>query len=90
MTEQELKALAHQATEALLQQVPVPVYHPPGWQRKGFPLPMKRMLEDKDGGVTQNYRPIALLEYVHDVLSGELKARQQKQRKEDKAKEGEQ
>lgn len=67
-----LLLLAHQATECLIRQQPVAVTHPPGWERNGFPLPIKKQKPDQEGFVHQEYRPLAVLEYVHDVLSGEI------------------
>lgn len=64
-----LEALAHQATTALLAQQHVVVTHPKGWERDGFPLPVKRMQPKADGSVTQSYRPIVIFEYVHEKLS---------------------
>ena len=66
-----LTSLAHEATEALLAQKPVTVKHPPNWQRDGFPLPMVRQKPAVDGSVTQQYRPLAILEYVNDKLINE-------------------
>lgn len=77
-----LKELAAQATECLLLQKPVSITHEAGWKRDGFPLPMKRMAAGEDGSVTQQYRPLAVLEYVHEVLSGELAARRTTKRHE--------
>jgi hypothetical protein len=72
---QELRDLADRAIQALLMQQPVPITRPAGWEREpGFPLPIKKMEPDLDGTTTQNYRPMALLEYVQEVLSGERKA----------------
>lgn len=64
-----LEALAQQATAALLAQKPVTVTHPAGWERDGFPLPIKRMQPSADGSVTQTYRPLVIFEYVHEKLS---------------------
>lgn len=64
-----LESLANQATAALLAQQHVVVTHPPGWERDGFPLPVKRMQPAADGSVTQNYRPLVIFEYVHEKLS---------------------
>lgn len=66
-----LTTLAHEATEALLAQQPVTVKHPPNWQRDGFPLPTVRRKPAADGSVTQQYRPLAILEYVNEKLIGE-------------------
>lgn len=75
-----LRGLAMNATAALLAQTPVSVTHPAGWQRDGFPLPMVRQKPGADGSVTQQYRPMAILEHINEVLSGEIAARRQKKR----------
>ena len=62
--------LAFDAVSCLLAQIPVTVTHAAGWERDGFPLPIKRMTSADDGSVTQDYRPLAILEYVHEKLSG--------------------
>lgn len=72
--------LANRATHALLMQVPLEVTHADGWQREGFPLPIKRMPVNDAGEVVQQYRPIAILEYVQEVLSGQIAARQARDR----------
>lgn len=83
-----IQNLARRATEALLQQKPLTVAHEPGWSRDGFPLPMVRnKTPNENGYIVQHYRPLAILEYVDDVLSGALKARQQQQRAAQKKKE---
>ena len=65
----QLEPLARQALEALLNQQPVPITLPAGWQRPaGWPLPMERMKPSADGTTTQNYRAIAILEYVDEAL----------------------
>lgn len=63
--------LVNQAAAALLARKNVTVTHPPGWQRDGFPLPVKRMKPDIFGAVTQEYRPVAIFEYVNDKLNGQ-------------------
>lgn len=69
---QKLNELAYQAVVALLAQEPVTVVHAEGWERKGFPLPIKRTQPDQ-GVITQDYRPLAILEYVDEMLSGNIK-----------------
>lgn len=72
----DLQTLARQATDALLAQQPVTVRHEPGWSRNGFPLPIKRnKTPGQDGSIVQQYRPLAILEYVDEVLSGALASR---------------
>ena len=77
-----IRELAHLATAALLAQTPVTVTHPAGWKREGFPLPMKRQAPDTDGSVSQHYRPLAILEYVNEMLNGEIAARRVRDRAE--------
>lgn len=77
----DLHSLARQATEALLAQKPLTVRHEAGWERDGFPLPIKRMPTLADGVVVQDYRPLAVLEYAHEVLSGEIAAKKIRDRK---------
>lgn len=79
-----LSNLAQRATHALLRQRPIAVTHHAGWQRDGFPLPIKRMGQDVDGTTTQEYRPLAILEFVHEVLSGEMAQRRANDRKVEK------
>jgi hypothetical protein len=73
--------LARGATEALLEQKALTVHHKAGWERDGFPLPIKRMPPLSDGSVVQDYRPLAVLEYVQEVLSVEISARKARDRK---------
>lgn len=77
----KIMALASRAVGYLLTQQPFPVTHEAGWKRDGFPLPIKRKSPDADGTTTQEYRPMAVLEYVHEVLSGEIAARAARDRK---------
>lgn len=76
----DLRMLAKSACAALLNQTVVEVHHLPGWKRDGFPLPIKREKPSHDGSVIQSYRPMAILEYVNDSLSGELASRLAKRR----------
>ena len=76
MTILSIKELANRATHALLAQELLEVTHEPDWEREGFPLPVKRMSLATDGSLTQMYRPMVALEYVQEYLSGEIKARQ--------------
>ncbi len=68
----------------MLIQEPVSILHPAGWERDGYPLPIKRMPAAENGTVTQEYRPLAILEYVQDVLSGDLAKRKRKDKKAEK------
>jgi len=64
-----IEALATQALACLLAQKPVSVTHEAGWQRPvGWPLPMEKKKPSADGTTTQNYRAIAILEYVDETL----------------------
>lgn len=71
----DIKALVITASHCLLSQSMVSITHQPGWARNGFPLPVRRNPADEDGSVTQQYRPLALLEYAHEVLSGAIAAK---------------
>lgn len=73
-----LQILAHTATQHLLTQTPMEVVHPPAWERNGFPLPIKKGTPEPDGTLRQTYRPLAVLEYVHECLSGEMQARRKR------------
>jgi len=65
-----LEYLARQALQHLLDQRPMTIAHAANWQREpGFPLPIKRGTPDADGITHQSYRPLAILEYVHDSLA---------------------
>lgn len=70
-----LEAVAEWALEGLLAQQLVPIQLPPKWTRPDFfPLPHTKLaIEHPDGSVTREYRPLALLEYVHEVLEGQIK-----------------
>ena len=74
---QKLNELAYQAVVALLAQEPVTVVHAAGWERNGFPLPIKRNQPDQ-GIITQDYRPLAILEYVDEMLSEKSKPKKAK------------
>lgn len=80
----ELKSLAAQALWYLLEQKPMPITRPEEAPRNGLPLPIRRMHPDDQGMVTQNYRPMAILEYVQEMLSGEMTARRLRDRKAEK------
>lgn len=77
----QIQALAKQALHYMLTQQTMTVTHEAGWKREGFPLPIKRNKPNPDGSTTQEYRPIAVLEYVHEFLSGEIASRQARDRK---------
>ena len=80
-TSPELTALAHRALHHMLHQTVVTVIHEQGYARNGWPLPIKRALPAEDGTTTQNYRPLAVLEYVQEVLSGDQAKRKANDRK---------
>ena len=80
----ELIRMAREATHNLLSQKPMPITHEAGWERNGLPLPIKRMQPSDDGTTTQHYQPMQILQYVHEVLSGEMNARRAKDRKAEK------
>ena len=64
-----LPGLARAAVDALLAQQPLTLRHEPGWVRpRGWPLPLLRRAPAADGSITQQYRPIAVLEYVDEQL----------------------
>jgi hypothetical protein len=84
-TKDQVHCLVVDAANALLAQELVTIRHEAGWKREGFPLPAKRVPAAPDGSVTQQYRPLALLEYAHDVLSGEISSRIAKQRNKEAA-----
>ena len=69
-------SLAESALICLLLQKPMTLVLAPDYQRKGMPLPIKRMPVNEDGTTTQSYRPMVILEYVQEALSGELAKRQ--------------
>lgn len=71
----QIKELANYATACMLIQEPVSIVHPAGWERDGYPLPIKRM------PAAENGRPLAILEYVQEVLSGELAKRKRQDKK---------
>lgn len=85
MDKSQLAGLAHIATACLIEQQPVVYSRHKDDPRNGFPLPIKRTQPDADGYITQQYRPLAILEYVNDTLSGELARRQAKERKKEPA-----
>ena len=82
MTKERLRWLAEAAVIGILTRTTVPVTRDANCERDGFPLPIKRnKTQNPDGTITQEYRPMAILEYVDDVLSGELAARKARDRK---------
>lgn len=59
------EAVAAEAVRAMLAGAPMRVHRPGAARRPGFPLPIKREPNDPDGGCTQDYRPIAVLEWLN-------------------------
>lgn len=80
MKNESLQEMAQQALSALLEQKPYTMTRHRDEPRNYFPLPIKRQKPDANGNVTQDYRPIAVLEYVNEVLSGEVAAKQARER----------
>jgi hypothetical protein len=61
------RELIRMASKALLAQHPVAMVLPAGWERpRGFPLPIKATPNSN----VREYRPLAVLEWVNDQLSG--------------------
>lgn len=76
----DLTDLANRATIALLAQEYLSITHPIHRKPDGFPLPVKKGKPAVDGTLTQEYRPIAVLEYVNDFLFSEAMAKRPKDR----------
>ena len=68
-------AIATQALHYMLTDQTMAITHELGWERKGFPIPIKRMPPNPDGTTTQEYRPFAVLEYVHEQINSEAAAK---------------
>lgn len=80
-TKERLRWLAESAVLGILHRTTVSVTRDANCERKGFPLPIKRnKTPNADGTLTQEYRPMAILEYVEEVCSGELASRLAKSR----------
>lgn len=81
-----LRHLAESAVIAILHRTSVSVTRDANCAREGFPLPIKRnKIPNADGTITQEYRPMAILEYVEEACSGELASRLAKERAAQKA-----
>lgn len=65
--------LANSALSHLLKNTPMPITLRGGERPEGFPLPLKRV--HGEGDITQEYRPLAILEWIQDVVSGEVARR---------------
>ncbi len=73
------KELALMACKALLRQQPVRMVLPEDWTRPdSFPLPIKA---DKDSPVRE-YRPLAILEWVNDLMAAKATAERLRARSE--------
>lgn len=76
-----LRHLAESAVIAILHRTAVSVTRDANCEREGFPLPIKRnKIPNADGTITQEYRPLAILEYVDEACSGLLASRLAKER----------
>ncbi len=81
MDRNRLRHLAESAVIAILHRTSVSVTRDANCEREGFPLPIKRnKIPNADGTITQEYRPLAILEYVDEACSGELASRLAKER----------
>lgn len=81
ITKERLRLLATAAVAAIFQRTTVSVTRAADCDREGFPLPIKRnKIPNVDGTITQEYRPMAILEYVEEACSGELASRLAKER----------
>ena len=88
MDRNRLRHLAESAVIAILHRTSVSVTRDANCEREGFPLPIKRnKMPNADGTITQEYRPLAILEYVDEACSGELASRLAKERSAQAAKE---
>ena len=88
MDRNRLRHLAESAVIAILHRTSVSVTRDANCEREGFPLPIKRnKIPNADGTITQEYRPLAILEYVDEACSGELASRLAKERSAKAAKE---
>ena len=74
-------SLAETALVCMLLQKPMTLILEPNDQRDGLPLPMKHMPLNEDGTTTQSYRPLDILEYVQEVLSGEMARRRMRDKR---------
>ena len=88
MDRNRLRHFAESAVIAILHRTSVSVTRDANCEREGFPLPIKRnKIPNADGTITQEYRPLAILEYVDEACSGELASRLAKERSAQAAKE---
>lgn len=87
MTDLEIRNMARRAADCLIDQRPFNFPRADGESLPGFPLPIKKMPADANGLRWQDYRPLAILEYCNDFLSGEIAKREARERKAAKEKE---
>lgn len=81
MDRNRLRHLAESAVIAILHRTSVSVTRDANCEREGFPLPIKRnKIPNADGTITQEYRPLAILEYVDEACRGLLASRLAKER----------
>lgn len=81
MTRDRLRHLAESAVIGIFHRKTVSVTRDANCEREGFPLPIKRNKRiNADGTITQEYRPMAILEYVDEACSGELASRLARER----------
>lgn len=69
----DIQLLANGAVNHLLRNAYMSITLRNGQQPKGFPLPIKRV--HGEGHLTQEYRPLAVLEFVQDVVAKEAAQR---------------
>lgn len=69
----DIQLLANGAANCIVRNAAMPVTLRGGERPDGFPLPIKRVRGD--GDITQDYRPLAILEWIQDVVSGEVARR---------------
>lgn len=69
----DIQLLANGAANCIVRNAAMPITLRGGERPDGFPLPIKRVRSD--GDITQDYRPLAILEYIQDVVSGEVARR---------------
>lgn len=69
----DILLLANGATNCIVRNAAMPITLRGGERPKGFPLPIKRVRGE--GDITQEYRPLAILEWIQDLVSGEVARR---------------
>ncbi len=77
----QIAKFGDRALHGLIYQTLVEITHEAGWVREqGFPLPVKKQQANPDGTLTQQYRPMAIFEWIQETLSGEIAARKTRDR----------